>query len=380
VNTANGSPRWRRYLLVALALLPILVAAVVVQGGLLTRDAVRTAPLAASLEVCYDPANGNIDLGCVITVVESRSDGNPVGDAEEVLALSKLDPRYAEGCHSIMHALGQQVMRTPRYLNEPESLLHLWDTCGYGLLHGVFEKIDLPNDVEASAEILKTACEIGGIGSDERLRGECLHALGHAVYDNFDSDENRSAACSAAFNGDAPGMSPRRIGCYSGLAMKERDALLQLILDGLAEVEPTPEGFAEAAAFCSVRSDAEWAQSCAPGFVQVATDYGASHVPAFLEWCSNLLGSSGVECYRQAGIYMGHFNKRFSGLEQVMVLCESGEGTFAGENTDVCRAAVATGLQNSGSSPADAVERVCEVLATVSRGPQACEIARSSIR
>lgn len=369
--------RNRLVLLGAAALVPVVAAVAVFQGSLQKRDEVQAEPLGVSMEICYDEANGRLDIGCAIKIAVSRTDANPIADASEVLELSRTDKRYSVGCHSIMHALGQKVAQTSEFNKTPEVLRDLWGPCGYGLLHGVFEKVELPRDPEAAAAKMRTACDVGGIRTDERLHGECLHALGHAAYDHFGEGGASYQVCVSAFPGTSPGMTPARTGCFSGLAMKTRDMLIQRILDRVASVEPTVEGFATAGRICSLQDDLEWVRSCAPGFVQVATEYGASHMPSFLNWCSSLLQPSALDCYRQAGVYMGHFNSKFDSLEQVMTICGEGEAVNGEEVVDVCRASVAEGLQNIGDERPAAVDKVCQVLATVPRGQVACDIARN---
>jgi hypothetical protein len=369
-------PRRRLVLIAVLALIPIVVGGVVLQGSLTKRDVTREQPLAASLEVCYDDANDRLDVGCATTIVVSRAGTDPVADAVEILELSRSEERYAVGCHSVMHALGQQVAKTTQFNQSPEVLSDLWSPCGYGLLHGVFEKIVLPPDPAEASQVLRGACEVGGIRTDERLHRECLHALGHAVYDYFGQGDEGYEICATTFPGKETSMTIGRTGCFSGLAMKSRDALLQRILDRVAQVEPTVAGFANAGRICSQQDDPEWAQACAPGFVQVATEYGASHMPAFLQWCSSVLDPAVLDCYRQAGVYMGHFNNKFRSLEEVMTLCGENESGIGTAVVDMCRASVAEGLKNIGLQAGEAVDRVCQIMATIPRSTDVCTLAR----
>jgi hypothetical protein len=376
VSKSEQRPPRRLVAVAVLALIPVVAAGVVLQGSLTKRDVTREQPLAASLEVCYDDVNDRLDVGCATTIVVSRAGTDPVADAVEILELSRTDARYAIGCHSVMHALGQEVAKTTQFNQTPEVLTDLWSPCGYGLLHGVFEKVALPTDPVGASQILRGACEVGGIRTDERLHRECLHALGHAVYDYFGQGDESYKVCAATFPGKETVMTTGRTGCFSGLAMKSRDALLQRILDRVAQVEPTVAGFANAGRVCSQQDDPEWAQACAPGFVQVATEYGASHMPAFLQWCTSVLEPAALDCYRQAGVYMGHFNNKFSSLEEVMTICGENESGIGANVVDLCRASVAEGLKNIGLQPGEAVDRVCRIMATIPRSTDVCQLAR----
>ncbi len=331
------------------------------------------ADLGDALAVCAD--GRDYDLGCVQTTLSSR-DADPALEAKALLSLVGTGDALDESCHTLMHLLGKRMPHDEILAlgsTKAAELQDVWAPCGYGFLHGVFESLPLPPTTAGSAALVGRACEQPGISGVDRLHGECFHALGHAVHDRFDSVQDRLAVCRGAFPGSAPGMTPGRIGCYTGLAMKVRDDLLLELAAGRV-IEPTAEAFAQAGVHCE-SADREWATACAPGFVQAATDSGARYVPLFLDWCSGLTGDPDP-CFSQAGVYMGHFLTNFDSLEQVMSLCDGPSGRYPSRHGDLCRVSAVEGRMNTGLPALEAVEQVCAALQGRPDTESLCRAAR----
>lgn len=324
----------------------------------------------AALQVC-DRQDG-YDLNCIESVFSSIDLNDPTAVASQVLQVASTNDAVADSCHSVMHTLGKRL--AGRFDELGNTLGTTWSDCGFGLLHGVFENISLPADVGGAATTVSTACDAPVLQRDTRMRGECLHALGHAIYDQVEPYDQAVEVCATAFPG--PAGAPARIGCYTGLAMKARDKVLGQMQSGL-RIIPTVAGFSEVGSVCSSR-DAEFAAACAPGFVQVATDSGPDHVRPFLDWCSATTGGVDEECFRQAGVYMGHFKAKFSSVDAALTLCAPGSDASVNQ----CRLGFVEGFNNRGEPLDVALEEACAAYQRVipTEGRRLCDEANTRYR
>ena len=324
---------------------------------------------ADALSVCE--RDGTFDVACITQSIDSL----PVSDAglfaAGILDLVRGNPELADTCHSIMHTLGRHVSSEVSAI--ADDLASVWEPCGYGMLHGVYESQSIPIDVSDAGAVVAALCQMGNLESNARLTGECYHALGHAIFDTYKTLKSSLPVCDSAFPGQTEQSRAKRIGCYSGLAMKERDIVLSRIVNG-EKISPTIEAFDAVAGACR-EGDDDFALACAPGFVQVATEFGASHIPSFLQWCSNVTGVGSNQCYQQAGVYMGHFRAKFDSLAQSVNLCSPGSD----EAVDLCRTSLVEGLMNRGDSVEKAVGEVCGAYqrAGLPETNRLCELART---
>lgn len=303
----------------------------------------------------------SVDTNCVHNAISLLPTDSPEELPGLLLAQVQTHIDMGEDCHNLMHTLGKHLADQAEDL--AMNLTSEWEPCGYGFLHGVFESQKVPQDASQAGDRLSELCHIGKLNESERLRGECYHALGHAVSDSQEDTQSAINMCAQAFTDQTSSGSSGRIGCYSGVAMKARDQVLYNVTQGLM-VPATVEGFSEAAAICE-SSTQEFALGCAPGFVQIATQYGPSHIGPFLSWCSKLLGEQAKTCYEQAGIYMGHFQQKFYPLEKAVELC----GTAAVEYAGACAISLPQGLVNRGYAPTEAVNQACTAFSAVTSGP-----------
>jgi hypothetical protein len=322
-----------------------------------------------ALSVCE--RDGTFDIACITQSIDAL----PVSDAglfaAGILDVVRANPELADTCHNIMHTLGRHV--SSEIITIADELASVWEPCGYGMLHGVYESQTIPSSVAEAGPVVASLCQMGNIESNSRLTGECYHALGHAIHDTYKTLKASVPVCDAAFPGQTDQDRARRIGCYSGLAMKERDVVLSRIQSG-EQVAPTVEAFESIAGACR-EGDEDFALACAPGFVQVATEFGPTHMPPFLQWCSNVTGVGSSQCYQQAGVYMGHFRANFESLAQSVNLCAPGSD----EAVDLCRTSLVEGLMNRGDAVDNAVEEVCVAYQTAGlpASNRLCELART---
>ena len=335
---------------------------------LFQRSDVQVTALEA-LSVCE--RDGTFDVACITQSIDAL----PVSDAglfaAGILDVVRDNPVLADSCHSIMHTLGRHVSANVSSI--ADDLASVWEPCGYGMLHGVYESQEIPSSIAKAGPIVASLCKVGNIESNSRLTGECFHALGHAIHDTYKTLKASVPVCDAAFPGQSDQNRAKRIGCYSGLAMKERDVVLARIFAG-EQVDPSVIAFESIAGACR-EGDDDFALACAPGFVQVATEFGPTHILPFLQWCSNVTGIGSSQCYQQAGVYMGHFRAKFDSLSQSVNLCSSGTK----EAVELCRTSLVEGLMNRGDTVESALDEVCAAyqLAGVPASNLLCELARS---
>ena len=320
------------------------------------------------LSVCE--RDGSYDLACVTQTIDALPLSDAGVFAAGILDVVRANPDLADVCHNIMHTLGRHVASD--VVNIADDLATVWEPCGYGMLHGVFESQPIPDTAAEAGPVVASLCQMGNIESDQRLLGECYHALGHAIHDTYKTLQDSVPVCTAAFPGVTEQDRGRRIGCYSGLAMKERDTVLSRIASG-EQIEPTLVAFDMIAGACR-SGGADFAIACAPGFVQVATEFGADHVGPFLQWCASVTGPGASQCYQQAGVYMGHFRMNFDSLAQSVNLCSPGSE----EAVELCRTSLVEGLMNRGEALDSALDQVCAAYQTagVASSARLCELAR----
>lgn len=354
-------------LVAAFAVLAVAVATAVT----ITQRGPAQLTAAQALTVC--DRDGIYDVNCVTQTIEALPVDNAGVYAAELLSVVQQHPELADACHGLMHTLGRHIADEAGIL--ADQLTDTWEPCGYGLLHGVFEYQDIPDDATAAGAKIAKLCLIGNIPSNDRLLGECYHALGHAIYDTFGGLDAAVPVCDAAFPGDGTFDSSQRVGCYSGLAMKERDEVLKRIYEG-ERVEPTVAAFDAVAGACR-SGGVEFAAACAPGFVQIATEFGPDHVRPFLQWCSTVTPQASVQCYQQAGVYMGHFRAKFDSLAQSVELCSPGSP----DAVETCRTSLVEGLLNRGEALESALEQVCDAYQTAKlpNFSQLCSLTREKM-
>ena len=294
--------------------------------------------------------NGSVDIGCINQGLDAVNLDKPALAAAYVVSDAESSSKLGESCHGIMHLIGQKIYN--RVDEVAVSLSSHWAPCGYGLLHGVMERQIIPTNLDEAAAKVKSLCMLGNLQDESRVYGECLHSLGHAIFDSRDNFSQALEVCDTAFATES-GV-PDRIGCYTGLAMKQRDKVLVEINNGRV-IEPNVEAFEEVGQACAV-GDSLFALACAPGFIQIATDSSPEHVKPFLSWCSATAPEASNECFRQAGVYMGHFRDKFDSLSSSIAICDSGTAT----EVESCRIGMVEGLENRGESRARALDELCQ--------------------
>lgn len=282
-----------------------------------------------------------------------HKDGDFLINAKAYIDLSKNNQGLGVYCHQILHYIGKNYP-LENYQNIQSNKIdfeYILPSCGYGFLHGSFENVPLTGNNINDQNLLYNICEPLSDLSNKNVKLECFHAIGHAVSDSYGSIEESKNLCSEVYKSNNQAL----IGCFGGLAMKIRDEVLIKINMG-EKFPPTLAWFREIGKSCQ-NSDFLWRISCAPGFVQLATDQGIEYVKPFLLWCDDTLKPESAQCYQQAGVYMGHFKDKIGSAEEIVAVCQ--DATEDIKNISICINSIPEGRLNAGSSIEDAVSFLC---------------------
>lgn len=289
------------------------------------------------------------ELSCLENIFNNI--GDPELSADIYLKLAENQSSLGENCHQFLHTLGKNLInnKAPILYESNKDSTRL-SSCGYGFLHGYFENIKLTGNKTKDISLIDKSCKNLTKLPNKRVLLECFHALGHAISENYKDLNDAKDLCNSAFilNNEA------KIGCYGGLAMKIRDSYLLLINQG-NKFPPTIEWFVEVGRNCE-SNDQLWTISCAPGFVQLATDQGLEYVKPFLIWCSDIL-SDATQCYQQAGVYLGHFSERLGSSDELIKICSSSSNNK--NYLKKCIISIPEGRMNAGVSKLNAVRFIC---------------------
>ena len=235
-----------------------------------------------------------------------NNDGDLLSSAKAYIDLSTNNQGIGVFCHQILHYIGGnyplEKYQSVSYNKDDFELV--LPSCGYGFLHGFFENTPLSGKKINDEIILLKICEPLSSFPNKNLKLECYHAIGHAVSDVYNGVEGGKNLCSEVYQENSEAL----IGCFGGVSMKIRDKVLVKINMG-ERFPPTLAWFNEVGYSCQ-DGDFLWKISCAPGFVQLATDQGIEYIKPFLSWCEKVLMPESVQCYQQAGVYMGHFKDK----------------------------------------------------------------------
>jgi hypothetical protein len=289
------------------------------------------------------------DINCLESVFLNNNNSKSAADA--YIDIAKSDKFLGEYCHQFLHSLGS-AMNDNEYddITDTKSEEIRYSSCGYGFLHGYFENIRLTGNIKKDVTLVSSICTPLNIYKDKRIISECFHAIGHAINSSYNSGLEGKNICMKSFNNNSEAL----IGCYGGLAMKIRDEYLKRINNG-EKFPANIDWFEEVGRNCTEGDDL-WTISCAPGFIQLATDQGIEYVKPFLEWCSAVL-SDNYQCYQQTGVYLGHFSDRLGPVNKLLDVCRYGNNE---KDSNICILSIPEGKMNSGYSSYDAVNFVCK--------------------
>lgn len=272
----------RRVALIAVAICAVLAAASPI---LLGRSSTGSSTPSSSATFSADTYRQNLlaclgestheeAIDCVDRVVEALPADLDI--AEAVLTTKKaFAGNLVVQCHEGMHALGRGLALV--ITAQPDLALgELWESCGQGFLHGVFE--NLPLERTDAAEDAFNYCYRPEFMKTTSYRGNCLHSAGHSIYKAHAADlESAGWDCyfpgKAVVGADGLGESES---CLSGIYMSYID-------ERFRTAKPLP-------------SDVRWddvlphcATSPAPGVCSANFDLairsGGPQTRSQLQWC-----------------------------------------------------------------------------------------------
>jgi len=209
-----------------------------------------------------------------------RSD--PRALAETVAHEFEADPRRPPGCHQVLHEVGQAMTTETSSL---PVMGELWSLCGYGMLHGLYETLELPEDPEEAGMRAYAKCaENEEIALTRDLVARCEHALGHSLWRAMAADPGKAA--------EACMVSQDRFtyeNCLSGVFMMDRETNWK--------GRPAPESanqWREALSACSATA----MLSCVLTHAETAVFDSAESARGWLDFCVEVTAKQDADTKR----------------------------------------------------------------------------------
>lgn len=179
--------------------------------------AIETGDWQTRAQECYDKVDVEIS-GCVIDLVGIVADSGNVGAAVAVLEQSMVKSQDIVGkCHNAAHVIGRTAVRLGGTLTGVYEMP--FPDCRFGLYHGALEEHTSAMGRAALLENLNDLCAYFG-GDSSVATQECVHVLGHFVFDRSGDDISKAVTDCAAFL--EPTLHSR---CVDGTLMQATDAV-----------------------------------------------------------------------------------------------------------------------------------------------------------
>jgi hypothetical protein len=267
----------------------IVVFVLFAAGTALVLGSTGTGPsLRAALRACAGSEE------CVREALRSRSGEDPVKTVAGIEEVYRSEVGLVPDCHRTLHIYGQERSREVlegRLLG----LEDLWRSCGAGVLHGVYESLRVPADVQTAAAVAYPLCREADFANDPDLLRGCYHSLGHSFFDSSSSIDRSSRikrAEEACGRGRSEGFDDRAVAsCLNGAYMRDRDA--RLAEDGPVVVKGTWE---ETLPQCQEAADR---LVCAILYYEpllLATEDPETVALDFHRWCVSLDARAPIRC------------------------------------------------------------------------------------
>lgn len=243
------------------------------------------------LQQCLAIGKHDAALVCIDQVVTSLREVDVVDAArvtEETFAQN-----LVVQCHEGMHALGR-VLSKAVLEDRDLALGERWEACGKGLLHGVFENIEL--DSTAAAEKVFEHCSRPEFLAYNPYQGNCLHSAGHSVYKAHDA--NLDAASKDCFFNVEKGSETdtwMNDACISGVYMS--------YLDERFRTSPTVPENVDWDTVLPNCKESPAPEICAANF-DLAIRSGGPQARSQLQWCYEQAGTAWI-CLHKLSLGMG---------------------------------------------------------------------------
>ena len=166
---------------------------------------------------CYGKTDAEIS-GCIINLVETVADSGDVGAAVAVLEQSMGKSQDIVGkCHNAAHVIGRTAVRLGGTLIRVYEMP--FPDCRFGLYHGALEEHTASMSRTKLLTNLNDLCAYFG-GDSSAATQECVHVLGHFVFDRSGDDIGKAVADCSTFS--EPTLHSR---CVDGTLMQATDVV-----------------------------------------------------------------------------------------------------------------------------------------------------------
>lgn len=346
-------------------------------------DSVDTATadpvFAAQVDTCL--ATGESTSNCLNSAVTGFTDVLPLtGLVELVVAYVEAHPEHGSSCHDAMHGIGKLWAVNPER-DFPALVDHL-PVCAYGLVHGMFENMPLPNDTDAAAARIRAVCTMFAdrLGTESmegrQLATDCGHGAGHSVSAAMPGDTAKQVeTCRRAFAAD-PALQGE---CGAGALMSLVSALTEQVFTGDFDAPAVPETFETLSVHCDALGDMadRW---CGPSFSPLAASHSAAMEKAYLDWCAKYPADALRTCWSNVGVSV-ITNPRSQGraldelADEILEVCGIPDPEAA-DNASACWGEMVNGLMQRGMHRDEAVETACTQYRRQLPGPVADAMCR----
>ena len=178
---------------------------------------IETGKWQTRAQECYAKVDVEIS-GCIINLVGTVADSGDVGAAVAVLEQSMGKSQDIVGkCHNAAHVIGRTAVRLGGTLTRVYEMP--FSDCRFGLYHGALEEHTTSMNRAELLEKLNDLCAYFG-GESSAATQECVHVLGHFVFDRSGDDISKAVSDCAAFV--EPTLRSR---CVDGTLMQATDVV-----------------------------------------------------------------------------------------------------------------------------------------------------------
>lgn len=279
------------------------------------------------LEECLRQEPESFAGKCVQDLADRAGRQGDIGGGLAILRVGSSRNQTLTGkCHNATHALGQQAVARGVTLQEAYAVD--FADCRFGFYHGALEAYTANLDLAALSAELPTLCASFG-DETSAATGECVHVLGHFVFDRTKPDVERGLTVCARLG------SPRLQGrCVDGLLMQgvdlvrsavddpdheRRDLLVAVWGEGADAQEARVRGI------CNEVSDGTVAYTCYTNASQALAVLWSFDYPAVHRFCESVDAEWRRPCFE--GIAASGFTGLDWDVEAIADACHAGDSS-----------------------------------------------------
>jgi hypothetical protein len=325
---ATQCPAMSRRVLLSMLLGALAVAGVVVVGfgGTERTDLVVALDgWEERLEDCLRQEPEDFAGKCVQDLADRAGRQGDIGSGLAILrAGSSRNQTLTGKCHNATHALGQQAVARGVTLQEAYAVD--FADCRFGFYHGALEAHTANLDLASLSAELPTLCASFG-DETSAATGECVHVLGHFVFDRTKPDIERGLTVCARL-----GSSRLQGRCVDGLLMQGVDLVRAAVGDPKHErrgllVDVWGEGVDEqemrVRGICDAVSDGTVVYTCYTNASQALAVLWSFDYPAVHRFCESVDEQWRRPCFE--GIAASGFTGLDWDVEAIAGACHAGD-------------------------------------------------------